>query len=79
MNDVRTISTYAPYVDLMFLDRECATLSAEKPLCDDLVCKAKIFSMTDLLAFISYLNELDGQVDSNVRKYAKRICGSAAE
>ena len=76
---MRAISTYALYVDVMFLDKDCAALLAEKPLCDDLAYKAKIFSMTDLLAFISYLNELDGQVDINVRKYAIRIYESAAE
>ena len=29
MNDVRAISTYAPYVDAMFIDRECADLLGE--------------------------------------------------
>ena len=55
MNDVRAISTYAPYVDAMFVDRECAELLGEGRLRDELEYKARIFSFADTQAFIDYL------------------------
>jgi hypothetical protein len=35
MNDIRAIATYAPYVDAMFVDRDCAALLAEPRLAQD--------------------------------------------
>jgi hypothetical protein len=75
INDIRAISTYAPYVDAMFVDRECAALLADPRLAADLQFKARIFSFTDPNAFIGYLDELEAGATDIVRAQATRIYG----
>jgi hypothetical protein len=75
MNDIMAISTYSPYVDAMFIDRECAALLSERPLVTNLIYKAKIFSMANLPQFIEYLAEMEREVPDEVHLYAKRIYG----
>jgi hypothetical protein len=75
MNDVRAIATYAPYVDAMFVDRECAALLAEAPLAQDLSYKARIFSLTNGQAFLDYLAEIEAATPPGVREQAARIYG----
>lgn len=77
MNDVRALSTYAPYVDAMFVDKDCARVLAEEPLASDLSYKAKIFSLDDPGAFLAYLDELESATPSEVRSFAQRIYGIA--
>jgi hypothetical protein len=78
MNDVRAIATYAPYVDAMFVDRECAALLAEPQLVQDLNYKARIFSLSDGQAFLDYLAEIEAATPPEVRTQAARIYGMAA-
>jgi len=75
MNDVRAISTYVPYVDAMFVDRECAELLGEGRLREELEYKARIFSFADTGAFIDYLDSLEQAVTDEVRQYATAIYG----
>jgi hypothetical protein len=75
MNDVRAISTYAPYVDAMFVDKECAALLVEHRLAQDLNYKARIFSLTNGQAFLDYLAEIEAATPSDVREQAARIYG----
>jgi hypothetical protein len=73
MNDVRTISTYAPYVDALFIDKRCAALLKEKPLRAELEYKARIFSMSNPDEFLGYLQELEGKTPDDVREHAAMI------
>lgn len=57
-NDFKTISTYAPYVDAMFLDRECATLLNEKPIINDLGLNTRIFSTKKATSLSTILKKL---------------------
>lgn len=75
MNDVRTISTYAPYVDALFIDKRCAALLKEEPLGTDLEYKARIFSLNDPEEFLGYLKEIEGGTPDEVREYAAMIYG----
>lgn len=75
-SDIKAIAAYAPYVDAMFVDREWAGLLAEKPLCDELNLKARIFSLTNGDAFLGYLDSLAGQATPEVREYAREIYGA---
>jgi hypothetical protein len=75
MNDVRAIATYAPYVDAMFVDKECAALLAEPRLAQDLNYKARIFSLTSGQAFLDYLTEIDAATPPEVCEQATRIYG----
>jgi hypothetical protein len=78
MNDVRAIATYAPYVDAMFVDRECAALLAEPQLAD-LNYKARVFSLSNGQAFLDYLAEVDAATPPEVRQQAARIYGMRAD
>lgn len=75
VNDVTAISTYAPYVDAMFVDKDCHNLLSEKPLSADLKYKAKVFSLNDPASFLDYLDDIERQTPSEVRKFAGLIYG----
>jgi hypothetical protein len=74
-NDVRAISTYAPYLDAMFLDNECATLLGEAPLPERLGLRAKIFSLNSRDDFLAYLEETEARADAETREGARVIYG----
>lgn len=76
MTDFRAISTYGPYVDAMFIDRECALLLSEGELRHDLDYRARIFSYANKADFLAYLRGLEAQASAEVRYYADRIYGS---
>ncbi len=75
VNDVRTVSTYAPYVDALFIDRRCAGLLMEEPLASDLNYKARIFSLSDADEFLEYLRKIKDETPDEVREYAAMIYG----
>lgn len=75
LNDVRAISTYAPFVDAMFLDNECASLLSEAPLQKELQYRAKIFSLNTQDDFLAYLQNIEQETPEEVRNYAARIYG----
>ena len=75
MNDIMAISTYSPYVDAMFIDKECASLLSEQPLASDLHYRARIFSMANVGEFIKYLDDLESEITEDVRALATRIYG----
>lgn len=76
LNDVRTISTYAPYVNALFIDKRCAALLKEEPLATELDYKARIFSLADTDEFLDYLSEIERQTSDEVREYAAMIYGT---
>lgn len=75
VNDVRAIAAYGPYVDAMFLDKECAALLNESPLREELNLKARIFSLNNHAAFLEYLRELSTAAADETRRYAAMIYG----
>jgi hypothetical protein len=75
LNDVTAIATYAPYVDTMFVDNECAALLSEAPLPRALNLKARIFSLNSGAEFFAYLHDLDQQTPDDVRRWAEYIYG----
>lgn len=72
-NDFRVISTYAPYVDAMFLDNECANLLNEEPLKTELALSSKIFSTKSGDRFIAYLEQIEANTPGEVRAWASEI------
>ena len=74
--DIKAISTYAPYVDAMFIDREFANILQErKDIVAKLPIKARIFSFSQPDEFLSYLDELAKGASDEVRADAARIYG----
>jgi hypothetical protein len=75
LNDFNAIATYAPYVDAMFIDNQCASLFQQGRLKTDLEFKAKIFSLNSRDALLQYLAELGDSTTADVRRYTNDIYG----
>jgi hypothetical protein len=75
LNDFTAISTYAPYVDAMFVDRQCASLLQQGRLRSELSYKARIFSMSNQQEFLDYLKELGDSASKEVRVFAHELYG----
>jgi hypothetical protein len=77
LNDFTAIATYGPYVDAMFVDKECAELLTHGRLRADLTLKAKIFSLQSRDEFLQYMTDLAESATKEVRDFAKEIYGVA--
>ncbi|WP_186456953.1 hypothetical protein [Sphingomonas suaedae] len=75
MTDFQAIAAYAPYVDAMFVDRECALLLNEGELREELRYRAQIFSYANKDEFLAYLRALEALATAEVRHYSERIYG----
>lgn len=75
LNDISVVSTYAPYLDAMFLDNTCAALLLEEQLATELNYKARIFSLKSKDAFLAYLTEIEENTSDEVWDLAARIYG----
>jgi len=75
MNDVRAIAAYAPYVDAMLVDKECAELLRHGRCRAELTYKASIFSLTNAGAFLDYLRRMVECAPADVRRHASLVYG----
>ena len=75
LNDLSAVSTYAPYMDAMFLDNRFVALLSEEPLVTELNYKARIYSLRSKDAFLAYLTEIEDNTPDEVRDLAARIYG----
>ena len=75
LNDFQAIATYGPYVDAMFIDKECASLLQQGRLRTEIQLKAKIFSLNSKDDFLQYLRDLGDATSKNVHAYASEIYG----
>jgi hypothetical protein len=78
LNDFSAISTYSPYVDAMFVDRQCASLLRQGRLRSELSYKARIFSLSDPQEFLDYLKSLGDSATENVSELAHELYGAEA-
>jgi hypothetical protein len=78
LNDVRVISSYAPFVDAMFVDNECAALLAEEPLAGRLRYKARIFSLNTRDEFLAYVRSIGDSTPDSVKRQALDVYGQFA-
>ncbi|TAI60834.1 hypothetical protein, partial [Bradyrhizobium sp. Leo170] len=76
LNDFSAISTYAPYVDAMFVDKQCASLLKQGRLRAELSFKARIFSLSDPQEFLDYLKDLGDSATEDVRVLAHDLYGA---
>ena len=75
LNDAQAISAYAPYVDAMFIDKECAELLRHPQCLKNLNYKAQVFSFSSADKFITYLRNIVDSTPENVRAEAELIYG----
>jgi hypothetical protein len=76
LNDFSAVATYAPFVDAMFIDKECASLLQQGRLRSELSYKARIFSMSNKEEFLDYLEELGDSAADDVRQLANDLYGA---
>ena len=74
-NDFNAIATYGPYVDAMFIDKECAQLLTHGRLRSDLNLKARIFSLQSRDDFLQYLTDLGDSASNEICIHAADIYG----
>ena len=75
MNDVEAVAAYAPFVDAMFIDKECALLLTQGRHRKELQYRARIFSLTNRDEFLDYLRAMEAEASDEVRSYAQIIYG----
>ncbi len=73
LNDFTAIATYAPYVDAMFVDKECASLLQHGRLRSELQYRARIFSLSNPQEFLNYLDELSNDATKEVVDWAAEL------
>jgi hypothetical protein len=73
LNDFEAIAYFGPYVDAMFVDRECGGLVKEMKDDPGLLLRAKVFSPADGDAFIAYLQALSDAASDDVRDQATAL------
>jgi hypothetical protein len=57
--DLQSISAYTPYVDAMFVDRQCHRLMRDTPLSDSIPAGLSVFSVENLDAFEEWLDSVE--------------------
>lgn len=73
LNDVTAISAYLPYVDAMFLDKECAELLRHGRCKTDLKYRASVFSLNDSEAFLAFIEQIIDHTPDDVRREATAL------
>lgn len=72
-SDVSMIAAYAPFVDAMFIDRECFSLLDEVK--KNLPIKARLFCAGNSESFLKYLDEVCSLASLEVRRLATSLYG----
>jgi hypothetical protein len=75
LNDISAIAAYAPYVDAMLVDNECAELLRYGRCQKDLNYKARIFSLSSAEAFVAYLQGIVESTPDDIRREASVLYG----
>jgi hypothetical protein len=70
-NDIRAISTFAPYVDAMFIDIECENLLNDGRLKKAVDYRALIFSKASSQHFFDYLESLEFGLSDDVKCWSE--------
>ena len=75
-NDISMVSNYLPFVDAIFIDKECASLISEPPLPIDIGYNTdKIFSLRNKEQFLEYLTAIEEAVSEEIRIDSKNVYG----
>jgi hypothetical protein len=75
--DLQSISAYAPYVDAMFVDRQCHRLMRDTPLSDAIPGGLAVFSVENLNAFEDWLDGVEAAAPPRHFELLDQIYGPA--
>src|SRR3546814_11594465 len=74
-SDLEAVAAYAPFVDAMFIDKECALLLTQGRPGKELNFRVRIFSLTNRDEFLDYLSGLEAQADEKKSRHVQLIYG----
>jgi hypothetical protein len=75
-NDIRMISTLLPYVDAMFVDRECHVLLGEHPVPERTNYGTELFSHRNKDDFIAYLDAVESSATPEHLALVEEVYGA---
>jgi len=75
VNDIGLISAYLPYLDSMFIDKECHGYLMEQPLRDELTYDCRVFSLNTTDELLSYLRDIEAAASSEHLATVKEVYG----
>lgn len=75
-NDIRMISTLLPYVDAMFIDRECHLLLSEHPVPERMGYSTELFSHRNKDDFIAYLDAIESSATPEHLALVEEVYGA---
>jgi hypothetical protein len=75
--DLRSISAYGPYVDAMFVDRQCHRLMRDTPLSEGVPDRLAVFSVENLSAFEDWLDGVEAAAPAGHFELIEQIYGPA--
>ncbi len=73
LNDITAIAAYAPYVDAMFVDNECAELLKHGRCRKDLNYKSAVFCLNDADKFLEFLKQIVDGTPADVRETVQAL------
>lgn len=74
-NDVDIVSTILPYCEAMFIDNEIRGFLSERPLCDRIKHKTRIFSFSNKEEFLRYLDDIKSSASKGHVEKVKEVYG----
>lgn len=74
-NDVRMISTLLPYVDAIFIDKECHVLLTESPVFERIGYDTRLFSHRNKEEFIAHLEDLESSASDEHLALLEQVYG----
>lgn len=75
-NDIKMISTLLPYVDAMFVDRECHVLLSEHPVHERMDYGTELFSHRNKDDFIAYLDAVESSATPEHLALVEEVYGA---
>jgi len=79
VTDINIISVLMPYCDAAFIDNECEAYLREKPLCELLDYKTKVFSLNTRADFLEYLAEIRRSATKEHLEKVEEVYGPDAQ
>jgi hypothetical protein len=73
--DLQSISAYAPYVDALFVDRQCHRLLRDTPVAEVLPAALRVFSVENLTDLERWLGEIEANAPAGHFDLLEQIYG----
>ena len=75
VNDIYAISSYMPYSNAIFIDKECYALLTDVDVAARIQCNTEVFSLSNKEEFLEYLDRLIAKVPKQHIELIKNVYG----